>query len=83
MVTRKDAWPKPRSHGRHLTAEEIHVVEEGFRQGRNAFEVAHDLKCAARSIHRRFLHLRLARDARLRQKARAWRRLYKSDFVPS
>lgn len=51
-MTQKEDWEKPRSRSVHLTTEEIAKVKIGFNCGRKPFDVARDLKCAARTISR-------------------------------
>jgi hypothetical protein len=53
-----DDWEKRRTNGQCLNADEVRIVEDGYRIGRSAREVARDLKCATRTINARYDRMR-------------------------
>ena len=61
-------WHKPRSHGNHLTDDEIAVIADGFRTRRPLVAVARELECSYRTILR---HYAFFRDDGIAQ-ARRW-----------
>lgn len=54
----KDDWHKPRSHGQHLTTEEIAFIRESYASGRRLADVARALQCSSRIVSKYYGYFR-------------------------
>jgi hypothetical protein len=74
-----DNWEKPRNRGTGLTAEEKDVIRAAFRLGRKAKDVARELKCATRTVHKYYNQVGTEQPPQ-RVRAPLPDRFYKSNF---
>jgi hypothetical protein len=48
---RRETWAITRSHGTHFSADEIAIIQAGYKSGLTPLEVSRELKCATRTIN--------------------------------